>query len=406
MGRFIVVVIDSFGIGAMDDVKDTRPQDLDANTCKHILQNYEELELSNLEKLGLINALGEKVNKMDFSPTANFGSSKLMHFGGDTFFGHQEIMGTLPKEPLVQPFSEVIDEVAAALLKEGHKVEYIGEGLKYLVVDDSLTIGDNLEADLGQVYNLTAALDIIAFEDLLLIGKKVRQVAKVARVISFGGRGIGIRDIKGAKEEKLGKYIGINAPKSGVYNSGYQVRHMGYGIDKDTQVQTLLYEKNIPAILIGKVADIVDNPLGLSYEGIVDTHKVFEIALDEINKNKNAFFCINIQETDLAGHREDVDWYADRLKVTDSYIGNIIDTLNKDDILIITADHGNDPTIGHSKHTRENVPLLVYKKGLESVKIGRRDTLSDIAASAAEYFDVSFPENGRSFLKKIIKSSI
>lgn len=402
MGRFIVVVIDSFGIGAMDDVKDTRPQDLGANTCKHILQNYSELKLSNLENLGLINALGERVNNMNFSSSANYGSSKLMHFGGDTFFGHQEIMGTLPKQPLVQAFSEVIDEVAETLLRDGHKVEYIGDDLKYLVVDDSLTIGDNLEADLGQVYNLTAALDRIAFEELLLIGKKVRKVAKVARVISFGGTGVSIDQIKGAKEEKLGKYVGINAPKSGVYNSGYQVRHMGYGIDKDTQIQTLLDEKNIPAILIGKVADIVENPLGLSYEGIVDTHRVFEISLDEISKNSNAFFCINIQETDLAGHREDVDWYADRLKVTDNYIGNIINSLSKEDILIVTADHGNDPTIGHSKHTRENVPLLVYKRDLNNVKIGRRESLSDIAASAAEYFDVSPPENGISFLKKLL----
>lgn len=401
MGRFIVIVIDSFGIGYMDDIRITRPQDLGANTCKHILEKKPNLKLGNIEKMGLINALGEKVNVMNSFKNANYGKIKLMHFGGDTFFGHQEIMGTLPKEPLIKPFSNVIDEVAEVLLNGGHKVEYVGGELKYLVVDESLTIGDNLEADLGQVYNLTAALDKISYEELLSIGRKVRGVAKVARVISFGGKGVDIEQIKAAKEEKLEKYIGINAPKSGVYNAGYQVRHMGYGIDKDTQIQMILGERNITPILIGKVADIVENPFGVSYEGIVDTHKVFEVAIKEIHKNKNAFFCINVQETDLAGHREDVEWYADRLEVTDQYIGNIIDSLNEEDILIVTADHGNDPTIGHSKHTREKVPLLVYKKGVEGIEIGLRESLSDIAATAAEYFNVSMPENGKSFLKKL-----
>src|SRR5699024_7790948 len=111
------------------------------------------------------------------------------------------------------------------------------------------------------------------------------------------------------------------------------------------------------------------------------------------------FFCLNIQETDLAGHGEDVDRYADRLEVSDKHIAELIPLLNKEDILIVTADHGNDPTIGHSQHTRERVPLLVYKKGLTGEKIGERDSMSDTAATAAEYFGVQNPQHGESYLE-------
>lgn len=278
MGRFIVVVIDSFGIGYMDDVEKMRPQDIGANTCKHILEKKLNLNLKTFEKLGLINALGKKINIMDISKEANFGQSKLQHFGGDTFFGHQEIMGSTPKKPLVQPFSKVIDSVYLRLIKEGYEVKYVGETLKYLLVNNVLTIGDNLEADLGQVYNLTANLDKISFDELLKIGKIVREEVKVARVIAFGGEGVTIQEIQDAKEEKLGKYIGINAPKSGVYNKGYEVRHLGYGINEKTQVQTILGKNEIKSIFVGKVADIVENFYGENYEGIVDTNKIFKIS--------------------------------------------------------------------------------------------------------------------------------
>ena len=91
--RFIVIVLDSFGVGYMDDVPAVRPEDIGANTCKHILEKVTDLKLINLEKLGIMNALGEDIGLMKKSEYCTYGKSKLMHFGGDTFFGHQEIMG-------------------------------------------------------------------------------------------------------------------------------------------------------------------------------------------------------------------------------------------------------------------------------------------------------------------------
>ena len=400
-GRFIVIVLDSYGVGYMEDVPKVRPQDLGSNTCKHIIDKVPELKLPNLEKLGIMNALGENYGQMKINPQAVYGTSKLMHYGGDTFLGHQEIMGTKPKRPLIKPFSYYIDAVYDTLVSKGYKVEKVGEKLKYLWVDDCVAIGDNMETDPGQVYNVTTSFQNITFEEELEIGKIVREIVEVERVIVFGGTVATIDSIKAAKEEKMGKYIGINAPKSKVYEEGYMVRHLGYGIDPVTQVPAILGESCIPVILIGKVADIVFNDKGKSFTNLVDTETIFEITLKEMEKFETGFMCVNIQETDLAGHAENSERYAEILKICDKYIGKIIEKISDEDILIITADHGNDPTIGHSQHTREKVPILIYRRKLDSINIGLRETMSDIGATVAEYFNVRLPENGKSFLKKI-----
>ncbi|HHY80329.1 MAG TPA: phosphopentomutase, partial [Thermoanaerobacter sp.] len=100
----------------------------------------------------------------------------------------------------------------------------------------------------------------------------------------------------------------------------------------------------------------------------------------------------------LAGHSQDVEKYAEKLKLVDYYLPKIIDKMKKDDILFMTGDHGNDPTIGHSHHTREKALLLVYGKKLRPVNLGERKTLSGIGATIADYFGVEKPENGESFL--------
>ena len=400
-GRFIVIVLDSYGVGYMDDVLEVRPRDFGANTCKHIIDKVPYLKLENLEKLGLMNALGENYGEMKMNPEAVFGKSKLMHHGGDTFLGHQEIMGTRPVKPLIAPFSHYIDKVYDELIKEGYKVEKIGDNIQYLWVNDCVAVADNLETDLGQVYNVTTTFQKISFEEELKIGEIVRKVVEVERVIVFGGTEATIESIKDAKEEKKGKYVGINAPKSKVYEKGYMVRHLGYGINPETQVPTILGKNNIPVVLVGKVADIVFNDKGKSFLNLVDTSRIFDITLEEMDRLEKGFIAVNIQETDLAGHAENPERYAQILKLSDRYIGKIMEKMNGNDILVVTADHGNDPTIGHSQHTRENVPILIYKKGLKAVNIGHRETMSDIGATVADYFKVEMPENGKSFLGEL-----
>ncbi|EPY2281109.1 phosphopentomutase [Clostridium sporogenes] len=401
MNRFIVIVLDGFGVGYMKDAKVVRPLDVGANTCKHILEKNPELKLPNLEKLGLMNALGEEIGILKFQENATFGKAELTHFGADTFMGHQEIMGTLPKLPIKEGFITVINKVYEELKNRGYKVE-IKEGKegKFLIVNNALTIADNIEADLGQAYNITAALDIMPFEDVLTVGKIVREHSRVSRVITFGGEDITLQNILNAVEEKGNGFIGINAPKSGVYNKGYQCIHLGYGINAEVQIPTILGKKGIDVTLLGKVADIVSNEYGKSIS-CVDTEEVLKLTIKEMKSMDKGFICTNVQETDLCGHRENVEEYFKKLSIADKYLGEIMKELQEEDILLVMADHGNDPTIGHSRHTREMVPLLVYGPKVKKVSLGIRNTLSDVGATVADYFGITCPENGTSFLDSI-----
>lgn len=396
--RFIIIVLDGFGIGAMPDAKEVRPGDEKANTLRSILHDHPDLKLPNLEKLGLMNAYGEESQCMKFSKDANFGRSMLMHYGADTFMGHQEIMGTLPKKPDVHPFQQKVDEVAEHLRKHGHKVEFREEaGLRYIVCDDYVTVADNLEADLGMCYNVTAPLDFISFEKELEIGELVREVVTVGRVIVFGGSGNTMDDLYNAQEVKQGKFIGVASAKSKSYEKNYHCRHLGYGVNKNVQAPTILTKHGIPCILIGKVADIVANDKGESIS-CVPTEECLKLTVKAVREHDTGFICTNVQETDLAGHAQDSTRYKEILEIADKGIGELLPLLSEDDILIVQADHGNDPDIGNSKHTRECVPLLIYRKGLKGVNVGVRKTMSDNAATCLDYFGVEAPENGTSYL--------
>ncbi|WP_145594838.1 phosphopentomutase [Yersinia aleksiciae] len=420
MSKFIVLVIDSFGVGAMPDVAEVRPQDITANTCAHILQTYPEMRLPQLEKMGLLNALhigspDFKESVMQESAQASFGVALLQHEGGDTFMGHQEIMGTLPRSPLSMPFSSVKSRVADALRQQGYQVEQRGapednSDLQFLWVNDAVAIGDNLEADLGQVFNICANLSVVDFELVEKIGRIVRSCVAVNRVIAYGGQLTDSHKIVSAAEVKQQQYIGINSPKSGVYDNGFQVIHLGYGVDAEVQAPYQLKKVRIPTILVGKVADIVANPTGRNYQQLVDSQTILDITLAEVQRTGSAFICTNIQETDLAGHGQDVERYAERLQLVDNMLGKITAAMVTGDCLVVMADHGNDPTIGHSKHTREQVPLLVYHAGVtntqqQAIRLGIRETMSDVGATVCEFFAAPAPQNGHSFWQQLMSAS-
>lgn len=398
MSKFVVMVIDGFGVGAMDDVPQVRPQDIGANTCGHILQHLPQLRLPVLEKLGLINSLGFDAGIMKPSAVAVYGKAALQHEGGDSFMGHQEILGTLPQPPLRMPFSAVIDEVEQALLADCWQTERIGDKLQYLWVNQAVAIGDNLETDPGQVFNVTANLSAISFAKVRAIGKIVRRCVQAGRVIVFGGMLESSQKILDAAEEKQGIYIGINAPRSGVYKNGFQVVHMGFGVDASVQVPQKLHDVGIKTVLTGKVADIVANPHGVNHENLVDSQQIMDITLEELKKPGDMFICTNIQETDLAGHAEDVERYAGHLQLVDKNLDRLMAAMLPGDCLVVMADHGNDPTVGHSNHTREYVPLLVWQPGIRPANIGVRKTLSDVGATVCDYFNAAAPQNGTSFL--------
>ncbi len=253
MARFVVLVIDSFGVGAMKDVTLVRPQDAGANTCGHILSQLPHLQLPMLEKMGANQCIRLCALEICSRQTPQPGGvAELQHEGGDTFMGHQEILGTRPLPPLRMPFRDVIDRVEQALLNADWQVERRGDDLQFLWVNQAVAIGDNLEADLGQVYNITANLSVISFDDAIKIGRIVREQVQVGRVITFGGLLTDSQRILDAAESKEGRFIGINAPRSGAYDNGFRVVHMGYGVDEKVQVPQKLYEVGVPTVLVGE----------------------------------------------------------------------------------------------------------------------------------------------------------
>lgn len=397
MKRFTVIVLDGFGVGAMEDAITARPGDEKANTLRSILEDYPDLKLPTLEKLGLMNVYGKESSCMKFSSDANFGKSELMHFGADTFMGHQEIMGTLPKKPEVHPFQEKVDVVYSHLLKAGHQPKIIErQGLRYILCDDYVTVADNLEADLGMCYNVTAPLDYISFEKECEIAELVRQVVTVGRVIVFGGTGNTMEDLWAAEEVKEGRFIGIASAKSKSYVQGYQCLHLGYGVDKKVQAPTILTGAGIPVVLIGKVADIVANDKGISIS-CVPTGECMDHTIAELQKMDRGFICTNVQETDLAGHSQSTKVYKEILEIADEGLSRLLPLLGSEDVLVVMADHGNDPKIGHSRHTRECVPLLIYQKGVTGKQVGTRKTLSDVGATVCHCLGAAAPQNGTPF---------
>lgn len=401
MKRAILLVIDSLGVGEMSDVYKVRPQDKGANTLKHVAEAVEYFRIPNLEALGagyIVNS--DKIKRVG-NPLASYGKSNLAHFGADTYQGHQEIMGSRPKMPVVKPFIHYIDRVEKVLKERGYEVKRPYPAQPLLLVNGFVTVADNIEADPGQNFNVTAPLDYISFEDVLAIGRIVREVVDVGRVIVLGGRGVTVENILKAVEVKDGSITGVNCAKSGVYKNGYMVRHLGYGVDSKTQVPTILKKAGFSVSLIGKMADVIECE-GADYCPKVETAGVMELVLEKVQNQPDGLIAANVQETDLAGHSQDPKGYAEKLMMADEYLKRVLENMKEKDMLIITGDHGNDPTIGHSHHTREKALLLVYGKNFHSVDLGERKTLSDIGATIAEFFGVDRPENGDSFLRKIM----
>jgi phosphopentomutase len=432
MKRFVVIVLDGFGIGAMDDTGTFRPQDAGANTALHIYQALPDFHLPVLEGLGLGNALrsarAEGLSSLESGADAFtglppgfpapaesccFGFHLLAHFGADTFWGHQELMGTRPLKGESGPIGPYLYAIRDALVENGHEARFYGGTVPrfldappsppepgVLVVDGALTIGDNLETDLGDNYNVTAALDIMPFEKVRQIGAIVRSLVHASRVIVFGGTGVALVDILDAYESS-GPFAGVSAPRSGVYRQGYQVVHLGYGVRSGLQVPAMLDQAGIATTLVGKVADIVENPRGRNIPG-VDTVEVLEKGAALLDELDEGYICINVQETDLAGHQENPALYGRRLLAADRGIGVMREKLSEKDILVITADHGNDPVIGHPRHTREKTPILVYGRHVRPGFIGARASLADTGTTVCDFFGAPFPEAGMSYLEKIL----
>ncbi|MED1466877.1 phosphopentomutase [Bacillus salipaludis] len=395
MSKITLLVLDGFGVGAMEDCKEQNIEDINANTYKHIRESV-DLNIPTLYKLGL----GKIVDQVG-TPSAAYGKSNLAHPGADTFMGHQELMGSRPQVSKKRLMKDIRSKLQTALEEKGYIVTNPIEESTILLVNGAVVIGDNLESQLGNIINVVGDLNQLSFEEVTKIGKVVRENVDTSRVIIFGNKKSNIETILSVVKEKHPGQWGVDAPKANVYGEGYQVLHLGYGVDFERQFAHIAELHDIPVYRVGKTADVIQAN-GYS-DPVVNTKDVLETYAKLYKKSEeNAVFLVNVQETDLAGHKEDTEWYKQVLEESDTFLASFIPQLSESDVLIITADHGNDPTIGHSNHTREQTPILVVGKNIKPVSIGIRETMADIAATMAEFVGVEKPEFGKSFLQEVL----
>ena len=397
--RAVVLIIDGLGMGAMPNVVRTRPQDEGSHTLLHIAQTMNGLTLPNLQELGLGNlAQVPGLKAVGTKAKAAYGLCDLQHTGADTYMGHQELMGTIPQPPLNQLLEAVGGNVRQALEQQGHKVDLLIPGGSCLLVDEIAVVHDNMETDPGLNINLTANLDDISLEALTKIGQIVRDVVDVARVIVVGGRGYTVEDMRDHLKVHPQGAVGLDTPGLGVYDQWYQVRHLGKGIRVEAQAPSLVKQSGLPVALIGKAADVVTCPDSCQLP-MVDTTQVFELIYKSLAEMEAGLVVANVQETDLAGHEQDANRWEHLLTLVDQGVGRLVALCRPDDTLIITGDHGNDPTIGHSNHTRERTPFLLYGEQHPVRDLGIRETLADVGATVADLFSVGSTEHGQSVLE-------
>ena len=399
MKRALLLVLDGLGIGAMPDVLQTRSQDIPANTLGCILRYHPDLAIPTLTRLGLLNSLNHLPEK-SIDLIASWGWCNLAYQGTDSYLGHQEIMGAIPLDPQKTLISEKADEFESKLKRQGFTISRPFSGKPLLCINDAIIIADNLEADAGQNINLTVCTDLIDFEEAINIGKIIRSNVQVARVIVFGGPGLTLSKILAHVEERKNGQIGVNSPALGVYNENLLVKHMGFGVNPDLQAASIFARADEEVFLDGKMADLIECDQAIR-NPIVETHKLLDCIQTQFKTMKSGFIAATVQETDLAAHGGEIDRFATILETIDKFLFGFLSQMDSEDLLIITADHGNDPGLKTGLHTREITPLLVYSPTLPAIPLGGRDSLSDVGASLVEYFDLPKTQNGKSFITEI-----
>jgi phosphopentomutase len=398
--RAVLLVLDGLGAGAMDDCP---VEDRGSHTLLHVEQKAGPLDLFNLYGLGLGRLATLDGPDPGVPLRGAYGLAELGYPGADTYMGHQELMGVTPAVEL-RLLLEMRAGVVRALQDAGHATGDLLAGASPLVVDGCVLVADNIEARPGLNINVTGSLDDLSLEALTEIGQVVRAAVSVPRVIVVAGKGFGIEDIRTHLKERAPGQIGVDSPGLGVYDEHYQVRHLGVRVDVSRQLPSLVLASGGQVVLLGKAADVIQCDCAIRHV-IVSTTAVLDSTVAFLDGMRSGLLVANVQETDLAGHTQDPWRFARVLEVVDRFLPEILGCLGPSDVLMVAADHGNDPCIGHSQHTREAAPVLVAGAGIRPGPLGRRSSLADIGATLAEWLEVGAPPNGESFARNVFRWS-
>lgn len=388
--RVFTIVMDSVGCGTAPKSKDYN--DEGANTIGHIAKYCNGITLPTLESFGygnLTDIIGVKPNA---HPIAYYGKEDELSTGKDTMTGHFEIMGVLTTKPF-KTFTdtgfpkELISELEE---KTGHKV-----------IGNCAASGTEIIKELGEEHLKTKAMIVYTSADSVLqiacheeaFGlEELYRCCKIAREICM-------------KPEYLVGRI-IARPFVGTNKDNFKRtpnRH-DYALSPSKKT-TLDYlkESGYDVISIGKISDIYNNCGITESNRTVSNHDGMTKMINFCkNRDFKGICYANLVDFDaLYGHRRDPIGYKNALEEFDNDLSELISLLKDDDLLLITADHGNDPTWTGTDHTREYVPIFAYNKNLKGGNLGVRDSFADLGQTIAENFDVTRQTIGKSFLESL-----
>lgn len=382
--RIFLIVLDSLGIGGAKDA--IKFNDEGSNTLEHILEKT-NIKLPNLEKLGLLNL----IDNSNISSQAYYMRGEEASNGKDTLTGHLEMMGIITTTPF-KTFTET--GFPSELIKK------IEEFSRRKVIGNCNASGTEIIERLGKEQIDTGALIVYTSADSVLqiaAHEDVIPLEELYRICEY------CREITKEEEWKVGRiiarpYIGIPGNFSRTSN-----RH-DYALDpvSDTVLDHL---KNNGYLVysIGKISDIF-NGCGITKSVTTkdNVDGIFKIK-DALKENFTGLCFANLNDFDSKyGHRRDVIGYGKAIEIFDNYLPEILELLKNDDLLIITADHGNDPTYRGTDHTRENIPVLVYAKNLKEPKeLANLETFADLGATIMDNFNLEYSGVGKSFLDEI-----
>lgn len=390
--RIFVIVLDSLGVGAADDAY--KYDDLETNTLKNLSFSKNDFSIPTLEKLGIGNITEVNNTKFNLAHLASYGIMKEMSVGKDTLTGHWEMMGL----EVDTPFPAFTDtgfpkDLIEELRKQtGH--DFIG---------NIAASGTEIIKDLGEEHIQTKKLIIYTSADSVLqiaCNEDVFPIEELYRVCEIA------RKITSSKKEwMVGRVIARPFIGTNKNNFTRTSKRHDYAVSPSGKtVLESLKENDYDVIAVGKINDIF-NGVGIT-KAIKTTSNDngMDVSIEEAKKDFNGLCFVNLVDFDaLYGHRRDALGYAECVERFDKKLNLFLEGLKDDDLLILTADHGNDPTHKGTDHTRENVPLLVYSKSIKKpVDLGISETFADIACTIAENFNVEKPLIGKSFKNKLL----
>jgi phosphopentomutase len=384
--RIFVIVLDSLGVG---EAKDSfQYNSVGASTLGHINDKH-PLYVPNLKKIGFMNLL----NMTDDSDTeAYYTICHPSNKGVDSLSGHYEIVGVKNTEEF-QIFPNAFD---IELLKEISKIT----GRR--VIGNVCCNDDTIIKQLGNAERNYESLIIYTSGDSNLQVAAHEESIPVNQLYQYCER---IRALTANKEELNISRI-IARPFTGTDENNYRFVNSAkkeYTIKPNNKtILDILDENKLSVIGIGKINDIFEQGINKRIKAITNNETVNKL-LDIMNKDFKGLCLANLADFDeVYGHNRNVEGYAKAIEELDVNIPIIINKLNLDDLLIITADHGCDPTMEGSGHTREKVPLILYSRNFkEPRRLEERSTIADVAATITDNFKLDAPEIGTSLLEEL-----